>query len=158
MRSKLRSRSSRAGLRLDLTAAGCWALRRLSLFWRVAFVRHGDDLRNARRQQSSHGKRDRQLKLSNRVATLTRFSLSWHLCQLDATKMRIMPTWMRTYITVGSQASWRMVLSQPAALQNFHEDGGGVFLIFVADPRTVRSYRNLRGHAAQLMTRLPVDC
>ena len=31
-----------------------------------------------------------------------------------------------------------------AALQNSHQDGGGVFLIFVADPRTVRLCNNDR--------------
>jgi hypothetical protein len=37
---------------------------------------------------------------------------------------------------VGSQTSRRMALSQPPALQNSQEDGGRIFLIFVADPRT----------------------
>jgi hypothetical protein len=37
---------------------------------------------------------------------------------------------------VGSQTSWRMPLARPAALANSHHDGGRVFLIFVADPRT----------------------
>ena len=44
---------------------------------------------------------------------------------------------------VGSQVAWRMTLALPAALRNSHRNGGSVFLIFVADPITVRLCRNL---------------
>jgi hypothetical protein len=33
-------------------------------------------------------------------------------------------------------------MALPAALRNSHEDGGRVFLIFVADPRTAQLFRN----------------
>src|ERR1700694_2429864 len=39
---------------------------------------------------------------------------------------------------LGSQTRWRMAMALPAGLQNSHQNGGRVFLIFVADPRTVR--------------------
>jgi hypothetical protein len=47
---------------------------------------------------------------------------------------------MRTYTTaaVASQASWRMPMRLPEGFQDSHQDGGPLFLIFVADPRTVR--------------------
>ena len=32
----------------------------------------------------------------------------------------------------------------PAGLQNSHRNGGSIFLIFVADPRTARLYRTMR--------------
>jgi hypothetical protein len=41
---------------------------------------------------------------------------------------------------VGSQTPWRIVMPLPAALQNSHQNGGRVFLIFVADPIDLRSY------------------
>jgi len=43
--------------------------------------------------------------------------------------------------TVGSQVSWRIAIHLHATLQNSHQNGGRVFLIFVADPRTIRSCR-----------------
>ena len=46
---------------------------------------------------------------------------------------------------VGSQTAWRMTASLPADLQNSHQDGGCVFLIFVADPRTIRLSNNRGG-------------
>ena len=39
---------------------------------------------------------------------------------------------------VGSHFAWRMTPSLAAGLQDSHRNGGRVFLIFVADPRTVR--------------------
>jgi hypothetical protein len=42
--------------------------------------------------------------------------------------------------TVGSQTQWRIAVLLPASLQNSHQNGGAVFLIFVADPITVRFY------------------
>lgn len=41
-------------------------------------------------------------------------------------------------LVVGSHGLWRMTNALPAHLQNSHHDGGRVFLIFVADPRTIR--------------------
>ena len=41
-----------------------------------------------------------------------------------------------------SQTPWRMAMWLPAPMQNSHRDGGSVFLIFVADPRTGRLFRN----------------
>jgi hypothetical protein len=38
----------------------------------------------------------------------------------------------------GSHRAWRIAMPLPAAMQNYHQNGGGVFLNFVADPRTVR--------------------
>jgi hypothetical protein len=38
---------------------------------------------------------------------------------------------------VGSHSLWRIALPLPAGLQNSHQDGGRMFLFFVADPRTV---------------------
>jgi len=43
---------------------------------------------------------------------------------------------------VGSQTAWRIAMPLAAALQDSHRNGGHVFLIFVADPRTVRLSRN----------------
>jgi hypothetical protein len=43
---------------------------------------------------------------------------------------------------VASQTQWRMATALPARLQNSHQNGGRLFLIFVADPRTVRSCRS----------------
>jgi hypothetical protein len=37
---------------------------------------------------------------------------------------------------LGSHSPWRMTLPLPAMLRNSHRNGGGLFLIFVADPRT----------------------
>ena len=39
---------------------------------------------------------------------------------------------------VGSQRTWRKPTPPPACLQNSHQNGGRVFLIFVAGPRTAR--------------------
>jgi hypothetical protein len=39
---------------------------------------------------------------------------------------------------VGCRSAWRIATSLPAALQNSHQNGGCVFLILVANPRTVR--------------------
>jgi hypothetical protein len=39
---------------------------------------------------------------------------------------------------VGCRSAWRIGTSLPAALQNSHQNGGCVFLIFVADPRIRR--------------------
>jgi hypothetical protein len=39
----------------------------------------------------------------------------------------------------GSHAAWRMTVLLPARLPNSHRNGGADFLIFVADPRNVRS-------------------
>jgi len=39
---------------------------------------------------------------------------------------------------VGSRSAWRIAMRLAAALQNSHQDGGRVLLIFVADPITVR--------------------
>jgi len=41
-------------------------------------------------------------------------------------------------VTVDSQSAWRMAMSLPGRLQNSHGNGGRVFLILVADPRTTR--------------------
>jgi len=38
----------------------------------------------------------------------------------------------------GSQTPWRTAMPLPAGLQNSHQNGGSLFLIFVADPRTRR--------------------
>ncbi len=48
---------------------------------------------------------------------------------------------------VGSQTRWRMAMPLPATLQNSHQNGGRVFLIFVADPRTIpwSQYKGLHG-------------
>ncbi len=43
---------------------------------------------------------------------------------------------------VGSQSAWRMAMYLPGRLQNSHRNGGRVFLIFVADPRPARLFRN----------------
>src|SRR6185437_13153644 len=43
---------------------------------------------------------------------------------------------------VGSHFTWRITSPLPALLQNSHRNGGRVFLIFVANPRTVRSCRS----------------
>jgi hypothetical protein len=43
-------------------------------------------------------------------------------------------------LDVGSQTAWRIAVLLPAGLQNSHQNGGAVFLIFVADPITVRLY------------------
>jgi hypothetical protein len=40
---------------------------------------------------------------------------------------------------VGSHPAWRRPIPLTAFLQNSHRNGGDVFLIFVANPRTVRS-------------------
>jgi hypothetical protein len=53
--------------------------------------------------------------------------------------VRRWPRSLRTDIVVGSHFTWRTALSLPAALRNSHRNGGRVFLIFVANPRTVRS-------------------
>jgi hypothetical protein len=45
---------------------------------------------------------------------------------------------------VGSQTTWRTAMSLPAGMQNSRQNGGRVFPIFVADPRTVRRCRNRR--------------
>ena len=42
---------------------------------------------------------------------------------------------------VGSHSPWRIATLLPAALQSSHQNGGWVFLIFVADPITVRLCR-----------------
>jgi hypothetical protein len=45
---------------------------------------------------------------------------------------------LRIYIlqqAVGSQRPWRMTVLPRARFQNSHQNGGPVFLIFVADPR-----------------------
>jgi hypothetical protein len=44
--------------------------------------------------------------------------------------------------SVASQSPWRMAVPLPAGLSNSHRNGGSDFLIFVADPRTVRLFRN----------------
>ena len=41
-------------------------------------------------------------------------------------------------VVVGSHSAWRIAMPLAAALQNSHQDGGCVFLILVADPRTAR--------------------
>jgi hypothetical protein len=41
-------------------------------------------------------------------------------------------------VFVGSRSGWRIAMPLAAALQNSHQDGGRVFLNFVADPRTAR--------------------
>jgi hypothetical protein len=43
-----------------------------------------------------------------------------------------------TAANVDSQTAWRIATRLPAALRNSHRNGGSVFLIFVADPRTTR--------------------
>ena len=45
-------------------------------------------------------------------------------------------------ILTASQSPWRMAVPLPARLSNSHRNGGSAFLIFVADPRTVRLFRN----------------
>jgi hypothetical protein len=51
---------------------------------------------------------------------------------------------LRTYKAqhVGSQSAWWMAMYLPGRLQNSHRNGGRVFLIFVADPRTAQLFRN----------------
>jgi hypothetical protein len=44
-------------------------------------------------------------------------------------------------MAVGSQSRWRMTTPLAARLQNSHQNGGRIFLIFVADPITVRLRR-----------------
>jgi hypothetical protein len=39
---------------------------------------------------------------------------------------------------VGSQTPWRIAVPLPAALQTSHQNGGRIFLIFVANPRNLR--------------------
>jgi hypothetical protein len=41
------------------------------------------------------------------------------------------------FFAVGSQSAWRVAILLTAVLQNSHQNGGRVFLIFVADPRTL---------------------
>ncbi len=41
-------------------------------------------------------------------------------------------------VGVGFHSTWRMAISLAAGLQNSHQNGGALFLIFVADPITVR--------------------
>jgi hypothetical protein len=42
----------------------------------------------------------------------------------------------------GSHSAWRTAVALPAAVRNSHRNGGSVFLIFVADPRTTRLCTN----------------
>ena len=60
--------------------------------------------------------------------------------------MRFMSSEMRTYTrpAVGSHSPWRTAIPLPARLQNSHQNGGRIFLIFVADPTTVRLCRSER--------------
>jgi hypothetical protein len=76
------------------------------------------------------------------LVRLTRFSSSWQICHFHVTKMRTLPIKMRTYIDVASQSPWRMAIPLPAALRNSHRNGKRVFLIFVADPITMRLSRS----------------
>ena len=54
---------------------------------------------------------------------------------------------MFTCCVVASQTTWRTATPLAAVLQNSHGNGGGIFLIFVADPITVRSCTNRSGRA-----------
>jgi hypothetical protein len=54
----------------------------------------------------------------------------------------------RKKIAVGSQIPWRTAMSLPWCLQNSHQNGGPPFLIFVADPTTVRVCTNRFGTQA----------
>jgi hypothetical protein len=47
-------------------------------------------------------------------------------------------------VVVASHSLWRTAIPLPAGLQNSHQNGGRVFLIFVADPTTTRLYRTLK--------------
>jgi hypothetical protein len=59
------------------------------------------------------------------------------LCHKDGNSANF--KWEPTTISyVGFHSAWQMGTSRAASLQNSHQNGGPGFLIFVADPRTVR--------------------
>ena len=54
-------------------------------------------------------------------------------------KLYLQTELLSTFVAhVASQTSWRMPMRLPEGFQDSHQDGGPLFLIFVADPRTVR--------------------
>jgi hypothetical protein len=61
-----------------------------------------------------------------------------------------------TSTPVGFRSSWQMTATPPADLQNSHQNGGCVFLIFVADPRTGRLYRSSIRNDVAIPTAIPV--
>jgi hypothetical protein len=58
---------------------------------------------------------------------------------------------------VASQTAWRTATPLAAVLQNSHGNGGGIFLIFVADPITVRSCTN-RSRRAERSSQMVFSC
>ena len=85
-------------------------------------------------RRSSH---DGNLHISRKLA---RFSASWHLptrCHQDGIYA------IGNVNLISEQAAWRMRTPLTADLQNSDQNGGCVFLIFVADPRIARLFRYL---------------
>jgi len=86
---------------------------------------------------------DRHMTVSaNPALSHQRVSPTWRIRHRSAITREIPPrdreNLQVSQLHVGSQSAWRMAMFLTGRLQNSHRNGGRVFLIFVADPRTLR--------------------
>ena len=90
-----------------------------------------------------------------RALSHPRVSPIWRIRHHPAITREIPPRIVRSYINVASQTSWRIPMGLPEGFQDSHQNGGPLFLIFVADPTMSRVPWNFGGGPVSIRLRSP---